>query len=776
MLNSSINQHNMQTRYKNAQQIMQSLWSKKGPLNTGIFPTWVGDSDCFWYVRDTVKGHEFRMVDAHRKTNEVAFNHHTLAVVLSEAVKQEVSPESLPFNEIEIEIEPRTVRFTAFEKRWQYDDEKSHCVEIPMPYGNGEVPSPDGKYLVFSKDYNLWLREIQSGEESQLTTDGEEYFAYGASGTAWGISMDCSLQVRWSPDSKRIFTVQKDTRQVKGLPVVQHVPTNGAIRPEVTSYKIAYPGDEFVETLRMLAINVQTGEKQEADYEQIPVTRNSWGFFSSNLGWWQKDSQLAYFIDVDRYYKYARVVEFDIYTGKTKILFEETSDSQINLMVNGDMHPSIVPLPESDELLWYSERTGWGHLYLYDLTTGQLKRAVTEGDWLVRDIVTVLPNKREVYLQRGCHQLNQNHYYRDLVRVNMDTGYMDILAESDHDYIAYAFTDMLGLMTKGLMRETNKCGTSPTGRYSVVTRTKVDVLPESLLLDHEGNEVMSLEVAIVQGMPEQWQLPEPVRLKAADGQTDIFGVVFRPSDFSPERKYPVINDIFNTPDFPWGAIGAYGNNSVFDGISFFNAASLAELGFIVVQIDGRGGSFRSKSFKDVGYGNLQLRCMQEDQVAGLKELAAKYPYMDISNVGLAGHLAGGPGIIQGLLDYPEVFKVGVSSFVHDSRLMPAVMWGDMFEGESRLGPSFPEDRIQNLKGKLLLLGGMLDTTNPPAGIFRIVESLQKANKDFDMLILPNFGHDYSPYLIRRSWDYFVEHLLDETPPKEFELSGLFGME
>ena len=766
--------HSIHSGYENARKIMEGFLTKKAVTNTNVYPVWVDENDCFWYSRDLESGKEFRLVDPKSGKNEPAFEHMKLASALAEVSKEKVDVNNLPFSCIEVELEPRLIRFAAFKKRWQYIERQDSCEEIGLLVEKDEILSPDGKLLAFSKDYNLWLRELKTGKEKQLTKDGEQYFAYGAPGTAWGSSLGCGLQIRWSPDSRRIFTVQRDTRQVKALPVVHHVPLDGHIRPQVTFCKFAYPGEEHVETLRLLTIDVWTGVQQPANYSQIPVTRNGFGFFAANLGWWDKDSRTAYFVDVDRYYKYARVVEFDTGTGKTKILFEEKSDTQINLMNNGDMWPSYVPLPETNELLWYSERTGWAHLYLYDLNTGKLKNRVTEGDWLVRDVVTVIAKSREVFLQTAGRLSDRNPYYRDLVRVDIDTGELFTVASSDHDYFAGAFTDMVGSMIGQTRRELEKRGTSPSGNYSVVTRSRVDTLPESVVLNRDGEELMLLETADLSGMPADWLPPEPVKVLSADNKTDIYGVIYRPSSFSPDKSYPVISDVLNTPDFPYAPIGAFDNN-IFNGMGFFTAASIAELGFIVVQLDGRGGGFRNKVFKDVGYGNLQLSCMQEDQVAGIKQLAERYPFMDLSKVGIR-EFSGGPAVINGMLDFPEFYKVGVSTMPHDARLMAASMWGDMFEGKFRNEQAFPEDKIRNLKGRLLLIAGMLDVAAPPATVFRVVEALQSANKDFDMLLLPNFDHEVSGYLVRRSWDYLVQNLMGEEPPKEFQLTGLLGNE
>ncbi len=768
--------HPLQTAYENASKLQRCIWTKEGPINTKVYPTWIGDSDCFWYlcdIKEKTIGKEFRLVNAKTQSNEPAFDHKQLAGALADAAKQSVDARDLPFRVIDINLEKDSLCFNAFNQRWCFDQKNASCVTIEKRVSEGEVVSPDGQSLVFRRDHNLWLRNIKSGEEKALTTDGEENYAYGIASLAWAeIAEPWILEVRWSADSRRIFATQNDLRQVKSFPVVHHVPSDGSIRPQIELIKFPMPGDEHIETLRMLSIDITTGEQQTANYIPIPVTRNGFGVFTANLAWWNKDSRRAYFVHVDRYYKFARLIEFDTHTGKTRQLFEETSDTQINLMNNGDLHPSFVPLPDTDELLWYSERSGWAHLYLYDLNTGQLKNAVTEGDWLVRDVVTVDLERREVFLQTGCRTPGRHAYYRDLVRVNMDTGELFELASSDHDYYAGAFTDIQGIIYCGRRRDLQKRGVSPTGNYGVVTRSRIDTLPENILLDRDGQELMRLEKADISALPTNWSWPEPVKMLAADGKTDIYGVIYRPANFAPDKSYPVILDMFNNPDFPWSPIAGFDNN-LFDGMTLYNAAALAELGFIVVQIDGRGCSYRSKAFKDAGYGNLQMPIWLADQITGLKQLSERYPSMDLDRVGCF-ECMGGQGVMQGLLDYPDFFKVGVTHIPHDARLMNGPLWGDMFEGKKRESLLFPEEKADQLQGKLLIMCGMVDAIGPPAGVFRIVESLQKANKDFDMLLLPSLGHAQSNYLIRRSWDYVVQHLMGEEPPKESQVGWALG--
>lgn len=764
-------------KYRRAQTIMQGLLTTNMVMNTTIVPTWIEGSDFFWYLRETKTGKEYRLVNARKENNESAFNHSLLSEVLSAAVNQAVNKDDLPIRIGKITLNPLQVRFAAFEKSWLFDSQTNSCTEIDVFLSDWEM-SPDGKCVLFDRDFNLWVRELESGKERQLTKDGVADFAYGAYGSAWGVPPgggETKLQASWSPDGKTILTAQRDRRMVKELPVMHHVPLDGSIRPQVEFTKISYPGDEHIETLRIVAIDVQSGIAQEANYRNIPVTRSDWGLISSDLAWWAEDSRRAYFIDMERDYKTVRLVEFNTSNGETNILFKETSETQINLMLNGDERPALMPLKETNELLWFSERSGWAHLYLYDLNTGLEKNVVTQGRWVVRDLVKFDVERRELFIQTGGRVDGRDPLYRDLARVNIDTGELSTVISSDHEYVALAPTNFtLDLMKEFDLELSNDvCAISHNGEFAVVTRSRADEAPVSLLVDRTGREIMDVEVADMSGLPENWQWPEPVKMVAADGETEIYGLLYKPSDFSPEISYPVIDMAFCNPEYTFLSQGSF-TNGILLGMPYFNAAALAELGFIVVQIDGRGVAFRDKAFQDQSYGWTVSASKLEDHVEGIRQLTDRFPYMDLDRVGIAAHL-GGAGAVEGLLYHPEFFKVGVTTWMQDSRLMSSSMWGEKLEGLE--GPSanhhYPEELAHRLEGKLLIMGGMLDRCTPPAIILRFVEALCKEQKEFDLLLMPNFGHDVDTYTIKRTWDYFTRHLLGTEPPSNFRLSTPF---
>jgi len=820
MINDESNDDSLiEAKYRRAQSLLQGYATRSIVPNSTVYPIWIKGSDCFWYEHEintnnsSTSNHtavsgplvkcykEYRLVNAQKATNMAAFDHEILAIVLAEAVKQNVDKNRLPITDVQMQLEPsakvgkessaeqvKCVRFTAFDKAWIFEPPSGTLTRASEKTTCGKhLVSPNGKYTIFVQNYNLWLEDLTTSEEYALTHDGEELYCYAVTGNGWGVDMEIfpDVQARWSPDSKRIFTVQRDSRQVKPLHIIEHVPQDGSIRPKLHTFRTSMQGDDHVPEYKLVTIDVETRRLQSANYPRVPITRNSWGFFTSKLGWWGTDCQHAYFVDLARDYKTVKVVEFDTHSGATRELFKETSETQINLMLNADEYPTLIPLPETNELVWFSERSGWAHLYLYDLTTGKLKHSITSGEWLVRGILHVDLSRRELFIQTAGRSSNSSEpnkerdpYYRDLVRVNIDSGELTTLVSGNFDCATVTTLNLdfgsLTAISAGRRDIRDTRSVSHSGNYAVVTNSRADCLPVSLLLDRDGREVLELECtdlsAVYAQVSKDWRWPEPVKLLAADGKTDIYGLVFRPSDFSPKQSYPVISHTFNQPDMPWVPKGSFSNDARFGRI-YADAAALAELGFIVVQIDGRGASYRHKAFQDASYGWIESAGNLEDHIAGLRQLAERYPYMDLDRVGIHS-MVGGTGAVHGLFHYPDFYKVGVGSFLHDSRLFPATMWGDKYEGLR--GPSsehqYAESFAENLKGKLLIVQGMLDNNTLPSATFRVVDALYKANRDFDVLLLPNLGHvSMNSYVVRRFWDYLVQHLQDIEPPKGFKL-------
>lgn len=764
-------EQDMSDRYERAQKLLQGLWSNTVVLNDTLIPHWIEKTDCFWYDRESKDGKEFRLVDAKEKTNNVAFDHTSLANTLAQAAGQTVDGLDLPITKLEFSLSPLQLRFSAFGKRWIFNEKQHTCQQIEF-HPDDWLISPDGKKAAFVKDNNVWLQDITTGEEKALTHDGESLYGYASAPTAWWGSKITtnSMEALWSPDSKRLFTLQVDTRLVKNFSVVQHVPQDGSLRPIVSERRIAYPDDSHIDEYRFLVIEIDSGRQQEVNYRRCPVFRNAAGFFTSGNGWWGEDSRHAYFVDLERGDRLARLVEFDSHSGATKILIEEESPGTcFKLHLDSHTPSLLMPVPGSSEVIWYSERSGWAHLYLYDLNTGKLKHPITEGDWLVRDVLHYDIDRRELFIQTAGRIKGQNAYYRDICRVQIDTCELVPIQSGNHETIVF---DPMSEMAQNLKITKDIAGgggVSPNSCYVVTTCSRPDNIPVSYLLDRDGNQLLELETADVSGLPDGWQWPEPVTLLAADGKTDIYGVVFRPSNFSPDSTYPIIDVSWNHEEGCHYPAGSFGNNSL-AGYLYLSPAALAELGFVVVFILGRGTSSRHRKFSENECPWLPSSHNQADRIAGTQQLAESYPYIDLNRVGAGGPFMSTTVALSGLLGASDFYKVGVSDCpMADPRVMPA-FFGEAYgepPGSSANQQAALHTLAKNLKGKLLLMNGMLDLN--VHATFRIIEGLRQANKDFDLLLLPNDGHTMSSYSNRRAWDYFVKHLRGLEPPTEFKL-------
>ena len=762
--------NDISARYKQAESIVQGLLSKQLVLNDAVFPHWIGDSDCFWYQRETNQGKEFRLVDAKAASNQPAFNHQALGEALTRACGKKINAFDLPINSISFTSPAQQISFRAFGKDWEFNIGNNVCHETVGPQVEG-LYSPDGKKRAFVRDYNLWIRDIEAEAEYALTEDGTLDYAYAIAAALTGAPSTPAVQAVWSPDSKHLLTYQLDVRQVAPSPTVHHVPHDGSVRPQCTEHKVAFAGDKQVEQYRLLFIDLETRKSHIVDHEPIPVSRFGAGYFSDEkFGWWANDCQRFFFVDISRGAKAIRVVETNIGTGASHTVLEETSDTFVKLSHGILDHPLFLPLPDSDELIWFSERSGWGHLYLYDLTTGKVKNPITEGNWLVREILHVDTKRRELLIQTAGRDPAINPYYRDICCVNLDSGELSTLISGVYDHVVFG-PGNLQTKIREAFNQDGGCvnSTSNSGNYVICTRSRVDELPVSLIIDRGGREVLTLEKAESVGLPTDWHWPEPITVKGADNKTDLYGVIYRPPGFSPEKRYPVLDFSCAHQAYSYIPHGAF-ISGPFCGEPYLLGAAYAALGFVVIAIEVPGMPYRSKAFQDVSYNRLTSVNNFVDRIGGLHQLAKKYPYMDLNRVGLIG-CDGITGPVNGLLEYPEFYKVGVMVAFESSQFEPAStveMFGDLPYCQTE--NFYAEDQVDSLRGKLLLIHGMLDTVTPPAATFQLIQALQQANKDFDLLLLPNDGHEISSYALRRSWDYLVTYLQGIEPPKSFKLT------
>jgi dipeptidyl aminopeptidase/acylaminoacyl peptidase len=753
----SAQQSEMRQRYERAAAIQASQVDHWLP-NQRLSPHWI-DNNRFWYERETRAGHRYALVDAagRRATDlfDVAALARGLRGALPDSIK--VNADDLPLRNLRLSGDPLVAAFSAFGKPWRFAIAQNRLDALEKAADPGLLlVSPNGKKGIFFKGPDLWVRDLESGKESALTTDGQQFYAYAVPPAANGNPTTRPHAV-WSPDSRKVLTSQTDDRQVREMPVINFAPADGSVRPIAWSVRAALPGDPHVTEFRMVAIDVETQKQVEAHYPRIPSARMNDSPMSGNRVWWSAGGRLAYFVEIERGERKVNVIEFDTSTGATRVVFSETSPTYIDLASDVYGPTALVPLPESNQLVWYSERSGWAHLYLYDLTDGRLVRQLTQGDWLVRDVIDVDRQRRELYITLAGKSAGKDPYYREVARVKLDNGALTVLSEGDADR-----------MVPVQAVQGDVSGLSPGGDYWIETIQRADRPARTVLRDRDGKEMMVVEAEGASGMPKWWRWPEPVRLKAADGTTEISGVVFRPSDFSPEKKYPVIDHIYGGPqvaNVPQNFTG---------GGSFGVAATIAELGFVVVVIDGRGTSERSKAFHDASYGALQTASNVEDHIAGVRQLARRYAYMDTTRVGIYGFSGGGYMTASAMLRFPDFFKVGVSgSGNHDQRLFWHT-WGERYQGLLDGGNYLNQANltyVKNFKGKILFIHGLMDHGVHAGGLFQLTQALMNENKDFDMLLLPRAGHELPGYGLRHMLDYFVRNLAGAEPPADFKMKS-----
>jgi len=645
-------------------------------------------------------------------------------------------------------------------KRTREDCTLPACAAPPAPgrggRGGGAAPpaatvlSPDGKRTAFIRDSNLWVREVPGGRETQLTTDGVKDFGYATDNAGWARSDRPVLA--WSPDSRKIATFQQDQRRVGEMYLV----STEAGHPKLDAWKYPLPGDENVTMIERVVIDVDGRKvvrlKMEPDQHRGTLCDNlacrggEWADVQ-----WAPDSSSVAFVSTSRDHKVTTLRVADPATGSVRDVLQE---KVATFFESGNGRVNWRYLPASNEVIWFSERENWGHLYLYDLQTGNLKHAITSGDGNVTQVVRVDEKARVIFFQAVGREKGRDPYFTHFYRVGMDGGSPERLTPED---------------------ATHEIFMSDSGKYFVDSYSKPDVPPVAVLRDGDGTQIMDLEKADISKLTAAgWKPPAPIVVKARDGVTDLYGLMYQPTKLVPGRRYPIINHIYPGPQ-----TGSVGGRTFSPARG--DAQALAELGFVVVEIDGMGTPWRSKKFHEAYYGNMADNTLP-DQVTGMKQLAEKYPFIDITRAGIYGHSGGGYAAAGAMFHYPDFFKVGISeSGNHDNRIYEddwAEKWIGLLEKDEALAAAYDRQANQNvaknLKGKLLLAHGTMDANVPPNNTLLVVDALIKANKDFDLLMIPNAGHGYgnaSNYMTRRRWDYFVKNLLGLEPPKEYVLDS-----
>lgn len=591
------------------------------------------------------------------------------------------------------------------------------------PRGANGIPSPDGRWIAFVKNYNLHLRPAADAKT------GGEAFALSRDGTAKdGYSVG---DIFWSPDGAKIAALRTEKGESYQLHLIEHAPKD-QLQPKLHTRDYPKPGE------RVPHPRPQLFDVAARRHVVIPdaLFSNPWSITDVR---WSPDGRRFTFLYNQRGHQILRVIAVDAGTGAARTIIDERSDTFIDY----SSKLFVRYLDATNEILWMSERDGWNHLYLYDARTGAVKNPITRGAWLVRGVERVDEAKRQIWFRAGGIHPGQDPYYQHYCRVNFDGSGLVALTEGDGTHtVTY----------------------SPDNRFFLDTYSRVDLPPVTELRRAEdGARVLELERGDDAGLRAGGrQTPERFVAKGRDGAIDIYGVIFRPTNFDPARKYPVIEQIYAGPQ------GAF----VPKAFSAFHGTpeQIAELGFIVVQIDGMGTNWRSKAFHNVCWKNLADAGLP-DRRLWIEAAAKKYPYLDLSRVGIYGGSAGGQNALGALLFHGDFYKAAVADCgCHDNRV-DKQWWNEQWMGWP-IGPHYAEQsnvtNAHRLQGKLLLVVGEMDDNVDPACTFQVVKALVDADKDFELLVLPgaNHGAAETPYGKRRRMDFFVRHLLGAEPRSE----------
>lgn len=798
--------------YDRANQMRSGILLPK--LKNGfVVPHWIGQRDEFWYKRETAKGYEFVRVDAASGHARPAFDHEKLAHTLSTLTGIQVSVDKLPFDSFEFNADSSAIHVTVADKNGtkDYDCKLDAGICIPAPAATPPAPfeitifdrvppdthdpnegvlrSPDNRWGIFVRDNNLWLREIATNHDRQLTRDGEPHFGYGIYTGEWQaaeiqrqMAVEAGHQLPpvasyWSPDSRTVIVPRVDERHVADYPFIDNLPADGGFRPKVYMVRLPLVGEK-PSIVEWYAFDISSGSSHRINFPYEKLLFPEADSLAICKKWWSSDGTHLYAAAYGANLEAAYLFDVEIATGSVRTVIEEHMQPRMLLSSSAYDAPNVWVSNNGSDVIWFSQRDGWGHLYLYDGRTGKLRNQITRGNWLVRDLIKVDEKRRQIYLT-GVGRESGNPYYRYLYRVNFDGTDFKLLSPEHADHM---LINPDGFFSFDLSQGYEVI--SPSGKYAVYNFSTPDQPTQTVIRStDEGRLIATFEKADASELfAAGYHPPEEFVAKAADGKTDLWCLLYKPNHLDPNKRYPVVDLNYASPLV---AVVPRNFPSAIPGAAAPTPAILNELGFAVISVDARGTAYRSREFSYANYGKLNINGL-DDHVAAITQLGQRLPYIDINRVGISGTSEGGWSAIRALLEFPDFFKVAVANVpgitMHGEP--PAMDWyafqgPPVYSDGSQWRPK-PNEVPQNykaldtiaqasrLKGDLMIIMGELDENVLPATVLQFVGALENADKDFELVYMPGSNHvsGWFPYhLLRRSEDFLVRHLMRTKPPR-----------
>lgn len=749
-----------QADYRRAEQFL--TWNAlRHTYHDQVAPTFYRDSTRFWYRVHTRRGAEFMTVNPVTGTKAKLFDNARLAAALSVAADTALDPAKLPFQAFSFDDDgrdERAIRLRVGARGFRCELATYRCaVADTLPDRSRLVRSPDDRWDAFVSGHNLWLRAVGGSDSVQLTTDGVEGYAYGHGAvrpSMLRISRVPPPTVVWSPDGSRLAVLRVDERKVGTVDLV----SSTTIRPTHYRFPYALPGDSIVETAEWYVADVSTRAVRRLDAAPYPMM-SLYTFGGPSLKWSPKGDRIL-FTAVDRGPKMVRLLAADPATGAVLQVLADSSDTYVlgasDIMGAGQDNWRILA---NGDILWLATRDGFTHLYRHG-PDGTLRNRLTSGPWVVTNLLGVDEATGRVHFAATGREAGRHPDYQALYSVGLDGAGLTLLSPEPLHHVLTAV---------------------PRGRFFIDSYSTVSAPPVTVLRGADGRVVTELERAdITDLLATGWRPGQAFTAKARDGVTDLWGVIWTPSRFDSTARYPVLDHVYPGPLISPTVKYFYPSREPFNYPMTGQVQAIAELGFIVVSIDAIGNTGRSKALATQWYGNMGDHGLP-DHIAVIQQLALRVPQMDLGRVGIYGHSGGGFASTAGLLRYPDFYKVAVSTAGnHDNRTYYSG-WGERFQGLLVRDTLRKTDNYEaaanktyatNLMGRLFLMHGDLDDNVLPSHTTALVDALIKANKSFDLLMVPDANHDMTqhPYVIRRTWDYFVRHLRGGEPPADYRIT------